>query len=508
MLMVNALAGTGKTSTGTWGLGARVPRGVKVSDEQKAIIKLMREYKGTQAAMAFNRSIADKLAEEAPVSCVCNTSNGFGHRVWAAHLQTRKLNVDGLKNRKLCRELIGQSLPWKERMKVESSVDSLVSLCKCYLFDPCTSERENWLGGDVWVDGLGAMKWLCDRFDIDSDISVLDYTCRTFTKGLTTGAYIDFDDQNFMPIYHNVKMPTYDHVLVDEVQDLNRAKQEMAFRMARQITAVGDKHQAIYGFSGADSDAMANMWKRMQEVDSEAQNLPLTITRRNPRKVVERANRWVPELRAREDAPDGIVENMTMEQFHKIAGNEPSMVVCRINAPLSSLAFKLLAQGKRCYIQGRDIGSGLKSEIKKTGENDLRSALIKVHDRIERRKMEISQRDFPDENQIEALSDKLLCIDILASNVDTIEEFNKTVDDLFKDKGNDKTDTRLSSVHKAKGLEHPKVYVYMSNRLGLKAKKAYQTEQEKNLAYVADTRSMSELYLIPEEKKAKEYDYE
>lgn len=502
--MVNALAGVGKTSTGVWGLGARVPKDVKVSDEQKAIIKLMRTYTGSQAAMAFNRSIANKLKEDAPATCVCNTSNGFGHGAWANHLNMKLGQPDALKNRKICRELLGTSLPWKERIRIESAVDSIVSLCKSYLFDPATTERKNWIYSDISTDGHGAMQWLCDRFDIDNDPAVLEYAAKVFTKGVEPTAFIDWDDQIFLPIYHNIDLPKYDHVMVDECQDLNRAKQELAFRMARQITAVGDKNQAIYGFSGADSEAMDTMLQRMRKVDKDTVVLPLTITRRNPRKVVEVANQYVPELRARPDAPDGIVEKLDISQFHKTVGDRPSMVVCRINAPLSSLAFKLLAQGKRCYIQGRDIGAGLKSEIKRTGENCLSTAISIVHDRVDRKKQEILQRDFPDENQIEALNDKLACIDILSGDADTVEEFFAIVDRLFKDSGDDKRDTRLSSIHKAKGLEHPIVNVYMSNRLGQtigRKKQVFQAEQEKNLAYVAYTRSMSELYMIPEEKK-------
>jgi len=501
MLMVNALAGTGKTSTGTWGLGQRVPRGLSVSEEQKAIIRIMRGYRGSQAACAFNKSIAMELSDRAPSTCDCATSNAFGHRAWARHLDS-KLNVDGLKNRKLCRELIGQSLPWKERMRVESAVDALVSLCKCYLFDPITSERDNDIGGEC-VDGLAALYWLCDRFDIDRDPCVLDYACRTFTKGVEPNSYIDYDDQNFLPIYHNVQLPKFGHLLVDEVQDLNRAKQEMAFRMGEQITAVGDKHQAIYGFSGADSEAMDRMWARMVEMDGEAKSLPLTITRRCPKSVVRLANTIVPALRAAEDAEEGEVNMMSEEEFHKIVGDVPSMVVCRTNAPITSLAFKLLAQGKRCYIQGRDIGSGIKAEVKRTGENILSAALAKVNDRIDRRKIEISQREFPDDAQIEALDDKLACIRILAGDADTVEEFFAHVDNLFKDYGS-KDDTRLSSVHKAKGLEHPIVHIYKANKLQLRTKKAFQNEQERNLAYVAYTRSMHSLTRVYEEKEGDE----
>jgi hypothetical protein len=42
MLMVNALAGCGKTTTGLWGLGDRVKKGVIITQEQKAIVEEMR----------------------------------------------------------------------------------------------------------------------------------------------------------------------------------------------------------------------------------------------------------------------------------------------------------------------------------------------------------------------------------------------------------------------------------------------------------------------------------
>lgn len=500
MLMVNALAGTGKTSTGVLGLGVKKPNGMKLSDEQKAIIRIMRGCRGSIAAQAFNKSIAIELSERAPRNCVCKTSNAFGHGAWAKHIDSNP-SLDNLKIRKQCREIVGTSLPWKDRMKIETAVDKIVSLCKCYLFDP-TSEREtNWISGAEYRDGVGAMRWLCDRFDIDSGPDIFEYAQKTFTKGINSLTYIDFNDQNFLPIYHQIDLPTFGHLLIDEVQDCNRAKIAMAFMMAEELTAIGDVNQAIYGFSGADSDAMENMWNRMKEIDSNAKNLPLTITRRCPKEVVRLANTIVPDLRCPDDAPDGRVYKVKEGEFvSNILGKEPSMVICRINAPLTSLAFKMIARGQRCYIQGRDIGSGIKSEVKKTGESDLRLAIRKVNERIENRKMDLMSRDFPDDNQVEALNDKLACIHILAADADNVQEFCNIVDGLFKDSGS-ANDTRLSSVHKAKGLEHRKVFIYKSNKLRLNVKQQFQKVQENNLAYVAYTRSMDELGLVEEDSK-------
>jgi DNA helicase-2/ATP-dependent DNA helicase PcrA len=506
MLMVNALAGTGKTTTGLWGLGNRVPGDISISAEQKEIVRVMREFKGSQAAMAFNKTIADELANRAPQGCVAATANAFGNRAWNEYVGSRA-QIEGLKNRKLCREFT-EHISWKDRMGIEIAVDDLVSLCKCYMFDPTATDRVNWLEGDIYVDGDGAMEWLAKRFCLDITPQIMEYARKVFTKGVEMKTYLDFDDQIFMPLFYEIKLPNYGHLLVDEAQDLNRAKQQLAFQMGQIITAIGDRNQAIYGFSGADSEAMDNLFDLMNE-DGKAINLPLNTTRRNPKAVVELARKIVKELRAAPDAKEGKVETLDHTRFLKeiVLEEEPSMILCRVNAPLTSLAFKMIAGGKRCYIQGRDIGTGLKTEIKKTGENNLRSALIKAKTRIDNKIMEIMGRPFPEEAQIEALNDRWSCIETLADNVDTTDEYYAAVDKLFKDYGSS-NDTRLSSCHKSKGLEHKRVLIYQSNLLGRKAKQPFQTIQEKNLQYVAYTRSMDYLGLIPVELKSRNFEEE
>jgi hypothetical protein len=500
--MVNALAGTGKTTTGLWGLGNKIPSDISISAEQKEIVRVMREFKGSQAAMAFNKTIADELASRAPNGCVAATANAFGNRAWNEFVGSRA-EIDGLKNRKLCREFT-QHIPWKDRMAIEIAVDDLVGLCKCYLFDPTAIEKVNWLEYNMYVDGDGAMEWLAQRFCLDITPQIKDYACKVFKKGVEMQTYLDFDDQIFMPIYHEIKLPRYGHLLVDEAQDLNRAKQMLALEMGEVITAIGDRNQAIYGFSGADSEAMDNLFAAMGE---KGLQLPLNTSRRNPKSVVRLAQKIVKELRAAPDAKEGTVEKLDHGKFLKeiVVEQVPSMVLCRVNAPLTSLAFKMIARGKRCYIQGRDIGTGLKSEIKKTGENSLREALIKAKTRIDNKKMEIMGRPFPEEAQVEALSDRWSCIETLADNVDTTDEYFAAVDKLFKDSGSP-SDTRLSSCHKSKGLEHERVLIYQSNLLGRKAKQAFQTKQEKNLEYVAYTRSKDYLGLIPVEEKKRGFE--
>jgi superfamily I DNA and RNA helicase len=54
----------------------------------------------------------------------------------------------------------------------------------------------------------------------------------------------------------------------------------------------------------------------------------------------------------------------------------------------------------------------------------------------------------------------------------------------------------FSSVHKAKGMEHKEVYIIEVQQMPFKASKDWQMVQEKNLAYVAFTRSLDRVTFV------------
>ena len=67
---------------------------------------------------------------------------------------------------------------------------------------------------------------------------------------------------------------------------------------------VGDRHQAIYGFTGADSDSLDLIAAAVS-----AKQLPLTTTFRCPKAVVTYAQQYVNHIQAAETAPEGVVSN-------------------------------------------------------------------------------------------------------------------------------------------------------------------------------------------------------
>jgi DNA helicase-2/ATP-dependent DNA helicase PcrA len=83
-------------------------------------------------------------------------------------------------------------------------------------------------------------------------------------------------------------VPRFDHVLVDEYQDLNRAEQVLLRELARNgsLAVVGDENQSIYSFKFAHPDGIL----RFHEEHPGTRDLTLDECQRCPRLVVELAN--------------------------------------------------------------------------------------------------------------------------------------------------------------------------------------------------------------------------
>jgi DNA helicase-2/ATP-dependent DNA helicase PcrA len=71
----------------------------------------------------------------------------------------------------------------------------------------------------------------------------------------------------FWPVYNKWKLPEYEYILIDEVQDYNPVQIEVISNFAKagsRVVAVGDRQQAIYGWRGAIK-AMDKLKERLEE---------------------------------------------------------------------------------------------------------------------------------------------------------------------------------------------------------------------------------------------------
>lgn len=92
-------------------------------------------------------------------------------------------------------------------------------------------------------------------------------------------------------IRHNPALqviPVFEHVLVDEYQDLNRADQALILQLAANghLLVVGDDNQSIYSFRHANPDAI----RHFTQENKPCETFELTQCRRCPPNVVELSN--------------------------------------------------------------------------------------------------------------------------------------------------------------------------------------------------------------------------
>jgi hypothetical protein len=316
----------------------------------------------------------------------------------------------------------------------------------------------------------------------------------------------EFDDMCWVPLVEKLRFPKFDWVLVDEAQDLSEMRRLIAANLMHsesRLAAVGDRHQAIFGFTGADADSIDQICGKFK-----CTRLPLTVTYRCPKAVVVEAQKYVSHITAHESAPDGIVEEMGKDKFENevITTLTPdTAVICRLNRPLVSLAFRLWRMGIPCHVEGREIGNGLVALARKWRSaktvQQLHERLTKYLD-LETEKLTRLKR----EGKLEALKDRVETLLVIMEGCEMVTDVVAKIEGMFKDTNGDQRATvTFSTVHKFKGREKPHIIIlgfsqYMPGRW---AKKDWERGQETNLIYVAITRAMLKLTYLEalDEKK-------
>jgi superfamily I DNA/RNA helicase len=283
----------------------------------------------------------------------------------------------------------------------------------------------------------------------------------------------------------------YDLVVIDEAQDMNASQLILAMKACKphgRIVIVGDDRQAIYGFRGADSNSIDRLKGELV-----ASELGLTITYRCPKAVVAIANKLVPDYMAAPTAPDGVVLDIGYEKMIDMA-QVGDFILSRKNAPLASVALRLLRMNKRAMVKGKDIGKGLLSIIRKVRAKAIPDFLVKLESWEKKqldRLRKVNKKSA--EAKMQNVQDQAETLRVLAQEAKSIKDLETRVDNLFQDTpGGEKDYIVCSSVHKSKGLERDRVFVlretlYPGGRENI---------EEQNIHYVAVTRSKSELYMV------------
>ena len=546
-LIVEARAGTGKTTTLVEGLrrikGAPTP-GFVPSPQQHAVFDAMELSKGKVNSIcfvAFNKSIADELKTRVPAGCEAMTMHSMGFRA------IRKVfpRVDAGDRGKwlvtdLIAEIVGRDIrelrrdpKWVVAIK---ATEELVGLCKMNLTDVSPSSESD---PDWEQDVRDKLDSLASHYNVDLNGSrdrVFDLVPKVLErcKDVARNGRINFDDMIWLPVVLDLPVERYDLLLVDEAQDLNRCQQALAKRAGKRLVLCGDPKQAIYGFAGADAESMPRMARELSQVQHNfalagdgspgtvkydgyqgrgCVTLPLTVTRRCGKAIVAEAQRIVPDFEAFETNPEGDVSRARYEAeknnntfgafglptYHSQV-QDGDFILCRVNAPLVSQCFRFLKAGRKANIQGRDVGRGLISTVEKLAAGEAISVvelIRRLGEWLSHEQSKESAKREPSENRMTALQDRhdcLLCFcDGAAASTDVIAKINAVFTDDKQSPG-----IKLSSIHKAKGLEARRVFILQPKGVGPRTDKMkpWELEQESNLRYVAITRAIEELVYV------------
>lgn len=475
-LVVRALAGTGKTTTILEAIG-RAP-------EARILFA------------AFNKRIVEEVTlpnAQGVVKLTCPRAEAKTlHAVGFACIRRRLGNVRMAERGEREDRLVEMVCGPQDPQEIRRMVGKLMT--KAREIAPLATQPGSLRDLAEDFDCIPDEEWKADGFDYEY-VEARALEAMQKAAGLRSGEAMDFADMIFLPVRNGWMPKLYDMVVVDEGQDMTVAQLLLALGVCGgRFCIVGDNHQAIYGFRGADSESLDRL-----KAELKASELGLTVTYRCGKRIVEAAQQYVPHYTAAPEAPDGEISSMPFEKMVEAA--EPgNFILSRANAPLAKVAMACIRANKRVRIQGKDIGAGLKALVKKLAsgraQNSIPELLAKLARWQERECERLYKADKPE--RCEAIIDKAETVRCLCEGVAGVRELEVRLDNLFADSG--AVAIVCSSVHKAKGLEAKKVFI-LRDTLNPKPPKGVaitpkRAKEEANICYVAITRAIEHLVWV------------
>jgi superfamily I DNA/RNA helicase len=484
-------------AVGDWilkGTGSALVEAVAGSGKTKVLLGGLPRTRGNVAFCAYNKAIVKEIeSRSSPMQLGdrlnIGTVHSFGYKILRSAYP--KIELDGYS-------------------KLKKIANFLVKNPYLRTFAINTASKAKQIGIGIFsdVDDISAWRKMVDHFSLDQSLpknaslgdgikearAVLKESNRTIPK------LIDFDDMVYGPVLLGLKSEQYQWVLLDEAQDTNPVRRKLIKMMLApggRLIAVGDSHQSINAYTGADHNAMELIASEFNTT-----RFPLSTTFRCPKLIVKEAQRWVPHIKAFEDAPDGVVDSIILENLLKSPKLNPDdAILCRVTKPLVDLAFKLIKKDVACRVEGRAIGEGLIKLINRW-ECEVVSEL---NDKVDSWYVKALSKAREDEDyskcgDIEEQAETLKVLMDQCKIEDPISVLIEKIKYLFGDSDSSKGQSvlTLSTVHRSKGKEWNHVYALGMNAYSPSkwAKKDWEIIQEHNLCYVQVTRAKEHLTYI------------
>ena len=527
-MLVNALAGSGKSTTACMlsehskTSDLYIAFNASVVEEFKKKIKnpktkVMTMHSLAYSIMLYNVEQESKDSGEKP--------KGFG-----SQRSKRTVSLDNFKPHKILDEEItkryGRYIEFAKRVFLKDNYVNLYNLCRLTLTDMSSNKDVSRLIDDHVLflyygdEGYSAP----DISEITSTLKILDTKSR---QQFETQGVIDFTDMLWITFnklkYDNWEVPywaLYTNIYCDEVQDFSNIQLNFLKFIKRtkgRYVFIGDFHQAIYNFAGANAQAFNQIPKMFAPVET----FDLPICYRCAKSHLSRVNReyGIPILPC-DNAPMGFVKTIDKNKISEYA-KAGDMVISRKNKWIAEVVLDLARNGTPIFIEDKEMVEAIKRQIlssKCTSVGTLEKFLQKIISNYNKKLFEIVSKNAREggheEEHLEAVAEANSKIDNTSflleilkgylenhASSDSVSKFSNFIDKLLNTTPSPNC-VRLCSIHKAKGLEATNVFVLNEAKINYDFRNSKeQNIQEKNLSYIATTRAKEGLYLVKEPSK-------
>jgi AAA domain-containing protein/UvrD-like helicase family protein len=441
-MVIEAGAGTGKTTT----------------------LKMLAAAKPNRDGLylAYNKAIANEAKREFPRNVDCRTAHSLAFRSvgipYAHRLKSPRLTARDIARILRINDPVPVSIGWLAPQQVARlAMLTIKYFCR-------SADRE-------------PSRWHVPRqpgLDSEEDMAILREAIpplaqRAWADITDHHGHLRFEHDHYLKMYQltDPVLP-YAYAMLDEAQDANPVIAAIIGRQTHaQRAMVGDQNQQIYAWNGA-VDAMAKFQVQYR--------LRLTQSFRFGPAVAEEANRWLAFLGS----------TMRLSGFHRINSaietvEFPDAILCRTNSEAMKQAISAVEAGQRVAL----VGGGNELRSMARAAIDLKNGRGTDHPELFAFQTWAQLQDYVDNDPAgEELEGFVKMIDDYGA-----EEIIDLLDRLVHD---DYAQLRISTTHKAKGLEWDSVKIAPDFRAPKPKEDGSDGEvpdAEKMLIYVGVTRA-------------------